>query len=213
VLTLIDKWTSKLKNSNIYSFPGATAQGDVTSDNKEFMDWNNSDTYAAHVESKLGSFNTTIPAQAMAIYNYTEDGQDKRNHWQEYAAMLSDIRTVCPLQHLADFVSKNFVADVYSYVATQKRSGKLGGIADSTSDVSAIFGAYQPSNEDEVSFVKNMQDMFYAFVRDGKLPHGNADLTRGMYAVDKSIVTQKNYQACDFWQRAQDIVPNYGKMD
>ena len=185
----------------------------MTSDNREYMDWTNSDTYAAHVESKLGSFNNTIPAQAMALYNYTEEGNDSRNHWIEFASMLSDIRTVCPIQHLAAYVSNNFVADIYSYVATQKRVERLGGIADKTSDISAIFGVYEPSNDDEASFVKNMQDLFYGYVKEGKLPHGNTDLTRGMYKVEKSISTQRNYPTCDFWQRAQDIVPNYGSMD
>ena len=183
----------------------------MTGDNKEFMDWTNNDAFSAHVEGKLGSFNTTIPAQAMALYNFTEG--DVRNHWLEYASMVSDIRTVCPLQNLASYVSSNFVADVYSYVATQKRSGKLGGIADAMSDVAAIFGVYSPANDDETAFVGNMQDMFFTFVKEGKLPHGNADLTKGMYAVDKLVVTQNNYPNCDFWQRAHNIVPNYGYMD
>ena len=163
------------------------------------------------MESKLGSFNNTIPAQAMELYNYTD--KDTRNHWLEYATMLSDIRTVCPIQHLAAYVSNNFVADIFSYVATQKRSSRLGGIADSTSDISAIFGVYETANADEADFAKNMQDMFYGYVKDGKLPHGNTDLTRGMYTIDKTITTQKNYPTCDFWQRAQNIVPNYGNLD
>jgi Carboxylesterase family len=174
------------------------------------MDWDNSDTFAAHVEGKLGSFNNTIPAQAMATYNYT-DGE-KRNHWLEYATMVSDLRTVCPLQSLARYVS-DFNENVYSYVATQKRSGKLGGIADATSDVAAIFGVYEPADDDESSFVRNMQDMFYNFVKEGKLPHGNSDAKNGIYTVDKNVVTHKSYQNCDFWQGVGDIVPNYGKMN
>ena len=71
----------------------------------------------------------------MDVYNVSD-------HWQEYASMISDIRTVCPLQELADYASKNFVANVFSYVATQPKLDSMDGIADKTVDVSAIFGMF-----------------------------------------------------------------------
>ena len=93
----------------------------MTAQNKERIDWTNTDEFETHVESKLGSFNVTIPGQALKLYNVSD-------HWQEYASMISDIRTICPLQELANYVNSNFIADVYSYVATQKRSsGPLEG--------------------------------------------------------------------------------------
>ena len=92
----------------------------MSAENKDFLTWTDTDKYEAHVESKLGSFNNTIPGQAMSLYNVSD-------HWQEYASMVADIRTVCPLQELAQYVSENFVSDVFSYVATQKRSDSLGG--------------------------------------------------------------------------------------
>ena len=101
-------------------FSGSTAQGEVTESNQEFMDWTDDDKFEAHVEGKLGSFNVTIPGQAMELYNVSD-------HWQEYSSMISDIRTVCPLQELAQYVSQNFVSKVFSYVATQKRADSLGG--------------------------------------------------------------------------------------
>ena len=99
---------------------GSTAQGEVIESNQESMDWSDTDKYEAHVEGKLGSFNVTIPGQAMELYNVSD-------HWQEYASMISDIRTVCPIQELAQYVSLNFVSKVFSYVATQKREDSLGG--------------------------------------------------------------------------------------
>lgn len=78
------------------------------------MDWDDTDKFGAKVEEKLGSFNVTIPGKAMDLYNVSD-------HWQEYSSMVSDIRTVCPLQDLAQYVSENFVADVFYYVADQKR--------------------------------------------------------------------------------------------
>ena len=71
----------------------------------------------------------------MDVYNVSD-------HWQEYASMISDIRTVCPLQQLADYASKNFVANVFSYVATQPKLDSMDGIADKTLDISAIFGMF-----------------------------------------------------------------------
>ena len=71
----------------------------------------------------------------MDVYNVSD-------HWQEYASMISDIRTVCPLQQLADYASKNFVANVFSYVATQPKLDSMDGIADRTLDISAIFGMF-----------------------------------------------------------------------
>ena len=49
----------------ILHFSGSTAQGEVTESNQEFMDWTDDDKFEAHVEGKLGSFNVTIPGQAM----------------------------------------------------------------------------------------------------------------------------------------------------
>ena len=115
---------------------GATAQGEVTADKKDFLDWTDSTKFEVHIESKLGSFNETLPQQVMDVYNVSD-------HWQEYASMISDIRTVCPLQELADYASKNFVANVFSYVATQPKLDSMDGIADRTVDVSAIFGMYK----------------------------------------------------------------------
>ncbi len=59
----------------------------------------------------------------------------------------------------------------------------------------------------------NMQSMFYTFVREGQLPHGNRLQNVGMYIINDKIETQKAYPKCDFWQSISDIVPNYGKVN
>ena len=181
------------------SFKGATAQAEVTNDTRDYMDWTDKNKYEAHVEGKLGSFNVTIPGMAMDLYNVSD-------HWLEYASMVSDIRTVCPVQELADYVSKNFLSDIYSYVATHKRNG----IADSTVDIGAIFGKYH--DEADAAFVTNMQNAFFTFVKTGKMPQ-DKDLTLGMYTIDAEITAQRVYPKCDFWKNAQSIVPNYANLD
>ena len=145
----------------------------------------------------------------------------------------------CPLQDLASSLSDQFSAKVYSYVATQRRN-KLDNIADSTSDIEAIFDMYQidddyqklAGNEDSANaemnkeeliagakvaaeqsaFVENIQDMFYTFVRTGTLPKGK-DISQGMYTINTEIITQRNYPNCDFWKNTRSIVPTYANLD
>jgi carboxylesterase type B len=200
-----DYWTENQMSNTIPMVFGATAQGEVTADKKDFLDWTDSTKFEVHIESKLGSFNETLPQQVMDVYNVSD-------HWQEYASMISDIRTVCPLQELADYASKNFVANVFSYVATQPKLDSMDGIADKTVDVSAIFGTYQTEDESEQQFIANMQNMFYTYVKTGTLPKGK-DMSLGMYVVNNEMTTQRSYPKCDFWEKAQDIVPNYASLD
>ena len=57
-----------------------------------------------------------------------------------------------------------------------------------------------------------MNDMFYTFVKTGKLPKDH-DLAHGMYIVDCEITTADSYENCDFWEKAQKIVPTYAALD
>ena len=56
------------------------------------------------------------------------------------------------------------------------RTSDLGDLADRTSDVAAIFGTWEPISEAEKKFQKNMEDMFYTFVRKQELPAGELPL-------------------------------------
>ena len=149
--------------------------------------------------------------------------------------MISDIKTICPLQDMAKTLADHFSAKIYSYVATQGRN-KLDHIADSTSDIEAIFDMYQIDDDykkladkdadedkeamlagaqvadDQSKFVENMQNMFYTFVRTGVLPKGK-DMSQGMYIVNKDIITQTPYPNCDFWNTTRSIVPTYANLD
>lgn len=201
-----DYWKDHQRENKITMVFGATAQGEVTAETKDHLDWSDHNKFEAHIESKLGSFNETLPGSVMEKYNVSD-------HWQEYASMISDIRTICPMQDLAQYVNENFVAEVFSYVATQPRSSEtLGGIADKTIDISAILGTYQTEDAAELQFISHMQNMFYTYVNTGKLPLAK-DLTLGIYVVNDELATQRNYPICDFWKEAQDIVPNYAALD
>ena len=56
--------------NTIYNFSGATAQGAVNGQNKDLEPngWT-TDSLGRRVETALGSFNTTIPEQAIKRYN------------------------------------------------------------------------------------------------------------------------------------------------
>jgi hypothetical protein len=175
------------------------------------INWNDTDAFSAHVESKLAGFNVSLPKDAIELYNATAKG----NNWLAYTTMLTDIRTVCPLQELAATASHNFVDNVYSYVVTQRRSTEdAGKVADSTADLAAIFGTYEPKNAEERKFVSAMEQTFYTFVRTGALPIPNRDLRSGMYLISgdhKASVTVKEYPNCDFW-KARGLVPQHANL-
>lgn len=242
--TPMNYWKENKGSNNVPIVIGATAQGAVSEENKNLEPggWNK-DSLGRRVETALGSFNTTIPEQAIKRYNEYLDGLpvDKlvNKYWLAYASMISDIKTICPLQDLATSLSEQFSAKVYSYVATQRRN-RLDNIADGTSDIEAIFDMYQidddyqklADNEDsanaemnreeliagakvaaeQTAFVENIQDMFYTFVRTGTLPQGK-DMSQGMYTINAEITTQRNYPNCDFWKNTRNIVPTYANLD
>merc|ERR1712029_858557 len=134
-------------------------------------------------------------------------------------SMLTDIRRVCPLQEMARSVASDFQggAKVYSYVATHGRTEPLiadsTSIADSTTDVEAIFGVYPTAAEADAKFAANMQDLFYTYVRRGVLTQGNKDALAAVYVVGTTITTQAHYQNCDFWKSASNIVPDYADFN
>ena len=74
------------------------------------LKWNDTDAFHARVEGKLGSFNVSLPNEAIELYK--ADGGD---NWNAYASMISDIRTVCPLQELANLASRSVVPKNYAH--------------------------------------------------------------------------------------------------
>ena len=90
------------QNLNNLWCTGATAHSDATKGAFDMLKWNDSDAFSARVEAKLGGFNISLPNKTLELYN-TESGGD---NYIAYASMVSDIRTVCPLQELANMASR-----------------------------------------------------------------------------------------------------------
>jgi hypothetical protein len=123
------------------------------------------------------------------------------NNWVDYMSMVSDIRTICPLQEL----SKAASAPVY--IATQPVPGlPYGPVADSSADLAAIFGTFPRQSNADSLYVDNMQNLFYSFVKS----HAYFS---GLRVVGSELTDRASWDNCAFWRDTEaKIVPNYGKM-
>lgn len=152
------------------------------------------DLVKQHVKnSKLGQMNLTDEVLKLYSPNY-----------QGLTAMISDIRTVCPLLAVS-----TQMRNVPFYVVTQTR-GELN-IADVDSDVDAILGRYEPKTAEQKRYVSAIQQLFYYYVWHGKVqpvqPHTNKILI-----VEQDVEPAANYTHCDYWIK-KDIVPRYAQLD
>ena len=109
-------------------------------------------------------------------------------------SMVTDIRTICPLETLAT------TTGAAMYVATSpSQTEGLGLVADSSTDIAAIFSNSQDS------FSQKMREMFYKFVRGGDLA--------GVMMVGDTVEAVDNIANCPFWRETEPaIVPDFGKM-
>jgi hypothetical protein len=123
------------------------------------------------------------------------------DNWLDYMSMVSDIRTICPLQDLARAASAPL------YIATQPRPGlKFGLVADSSADLAAVFGTFAPQSNEDNLFVEHMQNLFYSFVK-------SRSYFGGVQLVGSQVVAANGLDNCAFWRETEaKIVPNYGKV-
>jgi carboxylesterase type B len=177
---------------------GAAAQSEANSVNYQLYDWNNTDQVESIVESSLGSFDVSLSTGALELYNSS-------NMWLDYISMVSDIRTVCPLRQFAKNFRESFSASKVSFYVTQEANpleeDESGNVADSSTDISAIFGLYE-----DASFGLKLQSKFFQFVT------GNIDkLGDDVMVFDEEDVKDSDAK-CSFWIKTSDeIVPKFAK--
>ena len=97
------------------------------------------------MEGQLGSFNGELPKLALAQY------KGDTNNWAEYSAMVTDLRTICPLEKLVGTMKNTYNFPIVSfYTATETRSGdgglETGNVADAGMDLGAILGLLEESS-------------------------------------------------------------------
>lgn len=199
---LLKSSLSELWTSSPVSVPivfGIAAQAEANSANYQLYDWNNTDQVDSIVESSLGSFDVSLSTGALDLYNSS-------NNWLDYISMVSDIRSVCPLKQFASDFKQNYSnSQVSFYIAQQANpfeENESGSVADSSTDISAIFGLFEDQR-----FGENLQRKFFSFVK-GHINKLSADVT----VFDKEI-EKDNDERCSFWTKtSEEIVPNFGKL-
>lgn len=142
-------------------------------------------------ESQIGAANLT--EKALELYGETVQG---------LIAMISDIRTVCPLLVLA-----RAQGNVPFYVATQPQ-GELN-VADVDIDIQAILGRYTSDNPAKRRYLDAIRNEFYYFVSHGKVNHYSHQ--NFVLIIDQDILSNSDYRNCDFWIH-ENFVPKYAAI-
>lgn len=169
--------------------------------NYQFSLWNDTDTVEAIVEGSLGSFSGELPKEALAKYGVLD--------WAGYSSMVSDIRTVCPLEGLATKMRDTFLfPHVSFYTTTETRQGDdgltTGNVADGGMDVGAVLGLL---GEENSRFQDNLQRKFLSYVKGH-----TKRLHRGVTVFGEQVTRLESLEHCAFWRSTEDtIVPSYGK--
>lgn len=177
---------------------GVTAQSEANSANYKLYDWNNTDSVDSAIENNLGSFDVSLSSAAMKLYN-------ESCNWSKYISIVSDIRTLCPINNLATNFTKLYSDSFVSfYVAKEDNpadSNGSGHVADSTTDIAAIFDMFP-----DHSFGTNLRRKFYQFVK-GYIQK----LTPEVVVFDKSN-SKFSDEKCRLWQNGTNsLVPKYGR--
>ena len=131
--------------TNIHFSSGSARQAEANEINYQFSSWNDTNQVESIVEGQLGSFNGELPKLALAQY------KGETNNWAEYSAMVTDLRTICPLEKLVATMKNTYSFPTVSfYTATETRNGdaglETGNVADAGMDIGAILGLLEESS-------------------------------------------------------------------
>ncbi|XP_044255231.1 neurotactin [Tribolium madens] len=114
------------------------------------------------------------------------------------SAMISDIRTVCPLMAIASQMH-----EVPFYVVTQTRGDQ--DVADVDSDIDAILGRYEPKTPEQKRYFSAMQGLFYHYVWSDRVEH--KDVTKKILLVGQDVLPNATYSHCAFWINKGVVLP------
>ncbi|XP_034247007.1 neurotactin isoform X3 [Thrips palmi] len=182
---------------------GATAHSDASVELYRNVSDGAEKDVRSHIEnSVLGE--AKVAEDAINRYNAT---------WSGLASLVSDIRTVCPLNAMAT----KMPTSAYFYVATfpisvSKSEDELEyqePLAELGIDVAAIMGRVEGATPEERRYITAMQQLFYQFVRFGELHHGSERYSGRVLVVDQDTLPKNEYPNCNFWIQ-KDIVPRFG---
>jgi len=153
------------------------------------------------IENSLGNFDLSLSGGALSLYNQT-------NNWSKYISMVSDIRTVCPLDEFANNFKKRFSDSHVSFYINQEAAPSsaelsLGEVAPSTADLAAIFGSW---NSDQDKYGEKLQRKFFQFVKSYI-----QKLSPEVLIFD-TFNKRFNDKRCNFWLNGTNsLIPKYGR--
>ncbi|KAK6630274.1 hypothetical protein RUM44_004941 [Polyplax serrata] len=152
---------------------------------------------AEHVKnSYIGTSGLT--EEVLNLYNTT---------WEDLTAMISDIRTICPL---LNFTRAQTEQNLSFYVAKLERNHTdFGQIADIDADMSSILGTYEPRTASQRNFVAVIQELFYNYVTRGEW---NSKKKDGVLIIGETAEWEDEYPNCDFWG-SKNMVPTFARRD
>uniref|UniRef100_A0A182NGW2 Carboxylesterase type B domain-containing protein n=1 Tax=Anopheles dirus TaxID=7168 RepID=A0A182NGW2_9DIPT len=186
-----DVWSADVANSVRYMIGSTTHEAHNTKLHLKYTEWT-PELVTRHVnDSVVGQLGLT--EEALRRYNAT---------YQGLVAMVSDIRTICPLLTITQKLQSS-----QFYVVSQT-GGELG-IADVDSDVQAILGRYEPKTPEQRRYVSAIQQLFYHYVSHGEIKN---ELRKKLLDVGQDALPTYNTDNCLFWIK-NDVVPRYARLD
>ncbi|XP_054710711.1 neurotactin-like [Uloborus diversus] len=223
---LFDTPTNMWKSGTIQQVPvviGAAAQESGTSKLLPDVErWSWSD-FKDYVTEKLEVFNNNVTENALQFYV-----QNLSTPLQQFHSMVSDVRTICPLERLTDALGEALQTDSsWWYVMEYKPSAPVQFSNESASvrlavhglDIVAIFGIMDQYIKDmspsDKTFEKNMQDLFYSYVYHGRPAiRGEVLMSSHFINIIGNQVQSKMspYDNCQLWNNDM-FYPAYAKMN
>ncbi|KAF4523625.1 hypothetical protein B566_EDAN010134 [Ephemera danica] len=224
-LTALPKRRGAITNrpfKQTFEIIGTTAHVEASPELFTRKDWTQQANFVNHVRgSVLGSQSVPQGLANEVLARY------KPPSWPMLAAMISDMRTVCPLyasaRRIATIAAANertakYSSAVHFYVATQPRNTSVGFVADVGSDIETILGLYEARSPEQKRYLAAMQNFFYRFVWHGDLPTGSTGMERStalpqnVIVVGQDLAIQSTYQNCDFWIQ-RELASKYGRVE
>ncbi|XP_064539918.1 neurotactin [Drosophila montana] len=173
---------------------GATAHEAHTLKLRELhANWTAEEVRSYLQNSQLGALGLTD--EIIQRYNATS--------YAALVAIITDIRTVCPL-----LTNARLQPTVPFYVVTQGEGDDQLATVDA--DVQAILGRYEPHTVEQRRFVSAMQQLFYYYVSHGTVQ--SFDTRRRVIIVGQDAQAQEDHEHCNYWI-SKDIVPRYARVD
>ncbi|XP_069697223.1 neurotactin isoform X2 [Periplaneta americana] len=193
-----DAWKTNGLHANLVM--GSTVHADVPP--KLYDNWTG-EQVENHVKSSVvGSKNLT----SEALHRYGAD-------WPGLIAMISDIRTVCPLLYLSlSYKEKIIPFYLVNHTRISSHSQSSEPLADVSVDVEAILGQYEGETHSQKKYVESMQELFYHFVRHGSLKNEKSLGVNQGLLINENVIPIRSFSNCEFWF-AKDIAPRHGRID